>query len=63
MSTTWFLQIHDTEGNVLLLNQPLGDYKNYSKFVDNKAQKVVHQFPTAKSWEVRPQPYTSKVIL
>jgi len=60
---TWFIQIHDAEGNVLLLNQALGEYKNYSKFVDNKAQKVVYQFPTAKRWEVRPQPYTSKVII
>ena len=62
-SPTWFLQIQDAEGNVLVMNQPLGDYKKYSKFVDNKAQKVVFQFPTAKRWEVRPQPYTSKVIL
>ena len=60
---TWYLQIHDKEGNVLLLNQPLGEYKKYSKFIDNKAQKVVNQFPTAKRWEVRPNPYTQKVIL
>ena len=59
----WYLQIHDAQGNVLLLNQSLGVYKKYSKFVDNAAQKVVFQFPTAKRWEVRPQPYTSKVIL
>jgi hypothetical protein len=59
----WYLQIHDAQGNVLLLNQSLGVYKKYSKFVDNAAQKVVSQFPTAKRWEVRPQPYTSKVIL
>jgi len=60
---TWYIQIHDAEGNVLLLNQALGEYKKYSKFVDNKAQKVVYQFPTAKRWEVRPQPYTSIVII
>jgi len=60
---TWYLQIQDSEGNVLLQNQELGTYKKYSKFIDNKAQKVVDQFPTAKRWECRPQPYTSKVIL
>lgn len=60
---TWYLQIQDKDNNVLVLNQSLGDYQKYSKRVDNKAQKVVNQFPTAKRWEVRPQPYTSKVIL
>jgi hypothetical protein len=60
---TWFLQIHDSEGNVLLMNHALGEYKKYSKFIDNKANKIVAQFPTAKRWECRPQPYTSKVIL
>ena len=60
---TWYIQIQDKDNNVLLLNQEIGNYQKYSKFVDNKAQKVVFQFPTAKRWEVRPQPYTSKVIL
>jgi hypothetical protein len=60
---TFFIQIHDKEGNVLLLNQELGEYKKYSKFVDNKANQIVSQFPTAKRWEVRPQPYNSKVII
>ena len=60
---TWYIQIHDAEGNVLLLNQALGEYKKYSKFVDNKANEIVSQFTTAKCWEVRPQPYTSIVII
>jgi hypothetical protein len=60
---TWYLQIHDKEGNVLLLNQSLGEYKKHSKFIDNKADKVVAQFPTAHRWEMRPNPYTSKVII
>jgi len=60
---TWYIQIHDSEGNVLVMNQSLGEYKKYSKFVDNKANKIASQFPTAKCWEVRPQPYTSIVII
>lgn len=60
---TWYLQIQDNDNNVLLMNEELGSYKKYSKFVDNKAQKVVDQFPTAKRWEVRPQPFTSKVFI
>lgn len=60
---TWYLQIQDADGNVLLLNHPLGKYKKYSKFVDNAAQKVVAKFPIAKRWEVRPVMYLSKVIL
>ena len=60
---TWFIQIHDAEGNVLLLNQALGEYKKYSKFIDNKANKIASQFPTAHRWEVRPQPYTHKAII
>jgi hypothetical protein len=60
---TWYLQIQDKDNNVLLLNHALGSYKSYSKFIDNKANKVVAQFPTAKRWEVRPNPYTSKVII
>jgi hypothetical protein len=60
---TWYLQIQDAEGNVLLLNHALGEYKKYSKFVDNAAQKVVAKFPSTKRWEVRSKPYTSKAIL
>ena len=60
---TWFLQIQDSEGKVLLMNQPLGAYKKYSKFVDNAAQKVVNQFPNAKRWEVRSQPYAHKAVI
>ena len=60
---TWYLQIQDKDNNVLLLNHALGDYKKYSKFIDNKANKVVAQFPTAKRWEVRPNPYTHKAII
>ena len=59
----FFIQIQDSQGNVLLMNQELGEYKKYSKFVDNKANQIASQFPTAKRWEVRSNPYTSKVIL
>ena len=59
----WFIQIHDKEGNVLLLNSALGTYKSWSKFIDNKANKIASQFPTAHRWEVRPQPYTHKVLI
>jgi hypothetical protein len=61
--TTWYIQIQDKDNKVLVLNQSLGSYKNYSKFIDNKANKVVTQFPTAHRWEVRPNPYTQKAIL
>lgn len=60
---TWYLQIQDADGNVLLLNHELGKYKKYSKFVDNAAQKVVARFPSTKRWEVRSKPYVSKAIL
>lgn len=60
---TWFLQIQDAEGKVLLLNKPVGEYKKYSKFVDNAVDKIVAQFPTAKRWEVRSERYTSRVIM
>ena len=60
---TWFLQIQDREGKVLLLNESVGNYKKYSKFVENAVGKIVAQFPTAKRWQVRPECYTSKVIM
>jgi hypothetical protein len=60
---TWFLQIQDSEGNVLLMNQPLGSYKKYSKFVDNASLKFVNQYPNAKRWEVRAEPYTRKAVI
>ena len=60
---TWFIQIQDKDGKVLLLNESVGNYKKYSKFVDNAANKIVAQFPTAHRWEVRPESFTSKVIL
>jgi hypothetical protein len=60
---TWYLQIQDSEGQVLLMNWPVGEYKKYSKFVDNAANKIVGKYPTAKRWEVRSQPYTHKAFL
>ena len=60
---SWFIQIQDAEGKVLLLNQLVGNYKKYSKFVDNAANKIVANFPTAKRWEVRRERYTHKVML
>ena len=60
---TWYLQIQDAEGNVLLFNHKLGEYKKYSKFIDNAAQKVADRFPSSKRWEARPKPYVSKAIL
>ena len=62
-SMTWYIQIQDKDNNVLVLNHALGSYKKYSKFIDNKANQIVAQFPTAKRWEVRPNPYTQKAIL
>jgi hypothetical protein len=59
----WFIQIQDKEGNVLVLNQVVGDYSKYSKRVDTAVQKIAAQFPTAWRWECRPRCYTSKVIL
>ena len=60
---TWYIQIQDNDSNVLLMNHALGSYKKYSKFIDNKANQIVAQFPTAHRWEVRPNPYTHKAIL
>ena len=60
---TWYIQIQDKDNNVLVLNHALGSYKKYSKFIDNKANQIVAQFPTAKRWEVRPNPYTHKAII
>ncbi len=60
---TWYLQIQDADGNVLLLNHELGEYKKYSKFVDNAAQKVVARFSSTKRWQVQHQPFTRKAIL
>ena len=59
----WYLQIQDAEGNVLLLNHALGEYKTHSKFVDNAANKVVARFPSTKRFQVQPQPFTNKAII
>jgi hypothetical protein len=59
----WYLQIQDKEGKCLMMSYELGEYKKYSKFIDNKVNKIVAQFPTAHRWEVRPEPYTHKAIL
>ena len=63
MTQTWYIQIHDERGNVLVMNHALGEYKTYSKRVDNAANKMASKFPTAKRWEARPNPYTHKVII
>jgi hypothetical protein len=60
---TWFIQIQDKNGNVLVMNQPVGTYQKFSKFIDNKANKIVSQFPTAHRWEVRSKPYIHKAII
>ena len=60
---TWYIQIQDKDNNVLVLNQALGEYKSFSKRIDNKADQIVAQFPNAWRWEVRPNPYTHKAIL
>jgi hypothetical protein len=59
----WFIQIQDKEGNVLLLNQVVGDYSKYSKRIDTAGQKIAAKFPTAWRWECRPRCYTSKVMI
>jgi hypothetical protein len=61
--TTWYIQIQDKDNNVLVLNQSLGSYKSFTKRIDNKADQIVSQFPTAHRWEMRPKPYTHKAIL
>lgn len=60
---TWYLQIQDKDHNVLYLNCYLGTYKKYSKHVENAVDKVVRLFPSAKRWEVRTSPFTSKVVM
>ena len=60
---TWYLQIQDKDGEVLYLNCRLGEYKKYSKRVENAAEKVVRLFPSAKRWQTQPTPFTSKVIM
>jgi hypothetical protein len=60
---TWYLQIQDKDYNVLYLNCELGTYKKYTKRIENAAEKVVRLFPSAKRWEVRTTPYTSRVVM
>ena len=60
---TWYIQIQDKDNNVLVLNHSLGEYKSFSKRIDNQADKVVAQFPNAWRWEFRPKPYTHKAII
>ena len=59
----WYLQIQDRDGKVLLLNRAVGTFSKYSKRVDNAADKIVANFPTAWRWEVRPKPYGQKAVL
>lgn len=59
----WFIQIQDKDGNVLVMNQLVGEYKKFTKHIDNAANKIVAGFPTAHRWEVRREPYTRKVII
>jgi hypothetical protein len=59
----WYIQIQDKNNNVILLNQELGNYQKYTKRIDNKANQIVAKFPSAKRWEVRPNPYTHKAVI
>ena len=61
---TWYLQVQDSEYNVLLLNQEIGNYKKYNKWIEKKVDEIIfRQYPTAKRWEVRTNPYTSRVVM
>jgi hypothetical protein len=61
---TWYLQVQDSEYNVLLLNQEIGNYKKYNKWMEKKIDEIIfRQYPTAKRWEVRTNPYTSRVVM
>lgn len=60
---TWYIQIQDQQGHVLTLNKTVGNYQKYSKCIDNAANKIVAQFPTAWKWEIRSQCYTHKVLI
>jgi len=61
---TWYLQVQDSEYNVLLLNQEIGNYKKYNKWIEKKIDEIIfRQYPTAKRWEVRTNPYTSRVVM
>lgn len=60
---SWFIQIQDKEGNVLLTNQLVGEYKKYSKFTENAANKIVARFPDAHRWHVRREEFTGRIIM
>ena len=61
---TWYLQVQDSGYNVLLLNQEIGNYKKYNKWIEKKINEIIfRQYPTAKRWEVRTNPYTSRVVM
>lgn len=60
---TWYIQIQDKDGNVLLMNQEVGKYKKYNAWVQRAADRIVAGYPTTKRYEVRSTPYTHKVIL
>ena len=46
---TWYLQVQDSEYNVLLLNQEIGNYKKYNKWIEKKIDEIIfRQYPTAK---------------
>ena len=61
---TWYLQVQDSEYNVLLLNQEIGNYKKYNKWIEKKIDEIIfRQYPTAKRWEVRTNQYTSRVVM
>lgn len=61
---TWYLQVQDAEYNILLLNQEVGNYKKYNKWMEKKIDEIIfRQYPTAKRWEVRTNPYTSRVVM
>lgn len=60
---TWYIQIHDKDGNVLLMNGVVGEYKKYNAWVQKAADRIADGYSDVKRYEVRPNPYTHKVIL
>lgn len=60
---TWYLQIQDENYSILCLNHPVGEYVKYNKWLERAVDKIVAQFPEAKRWEVRVEPYTNRVMM
>ena len=63
MKQTWFIQIQDKDGKVLLLNQVVGSYKKTNKWFDKAVDKIVAEYPSAHNWEARIVPFDRQVCI